>query len=154
MDELWCAGDIVNGGPDSAATARLWRDVGGRGVLGNHEVYTLCAHSGSWPRKRDTLQGLYDDPEADDLLARLRALPVLVHMPSRGDGPDAWLVHSGIHPQWHDLHAAAARLNAGPHDDAWLDSEDVGFATRVRCCDAEGNRVKYDREPEGCPEGY
>ncbi len=153
-DELWSAGDLVNRGPDSAATAKLWRDVGGKGVLGNHEVYTLCAHSGRWPRKRDTLEGLYADPSADDLLARLRALPILVHLPGVGDGPDAWLVHGGVHPQWHDLHAAAARINAGPHDDDWLESEDVGFATRVRCCDAEGNRVKYDRGPEDCPEGY
>lgn len=153
-DELWSAGDLVNRGPDSADAVRLWRDVGGHGVLGNHEVYTLCAHSGRWPRKRDTLQALYDDPEADDLLARLRALPVLVHLPSGGDGPDAWLVHGGVNPQWHDLEATAARLNAGPHDDDWLNSEGVNFATRVRCCDAQGNRVKYDREPEGCPDGY
>ena len=32
-DELWAAGDIVNRGPDSLATARLWRELGGRGVI-------------------------------------------------------------------------------------------------------------------------
>lgn len=153
-DELWSAGDLVNRGPDSAAAARLWRDIGGKGVLGNHGVYALCARSGRWPRKRDTLQGLYDDPDADELLALLRALPVLAFLESQGEGPDAWLVHGGLHPKWTDLAQVAARVNAGPHDDDWLNSEDVNFATRVRCCDREGNRSKYDREPEGCPPGY
>lgn len=153
-DELWSAGDLVNRGPDSAATVRLWRDIGGRGVIGNHEVYTLCARSGRWPRKRDTLQALYEDPQSDALLGLLRALPVLVFLESAGTGPDAWLVHGGLHPQWLDLPAVAARLGAGPHDDDWLESDDVSFATRVRCCDAKGNRIKYDREPEGCPEGF
>lgn len=153
-DELWCAGDLVNRGPESAATVRLWRDVDGKGVIGNHEVYTLCARSGRWPRKRDTLQALYEDPDAEEFLGRLRALPVLAFLASAGKGPDAWLVHGGLHPKWHDLHATATRINAGPHDDDWLNGDDVSFATRVRCCDAQGNRSKYDREPEGCPEGY
>ena len=153
-DELWAAGDLINRGPDSLATARLWRDVGGKGVLGNHEVYALCARSGSWPRKRDTLQALYDDPEGDALLGLLRALPVLAHLPSEGRGPDAWLVHGGLHPHWTDLPTEAARINAGTHDDAWLNSDPVAFATRIRCCDRDGKRIKYDREPEGCPDGY
>lgn len=150
-DELWCAGDIVNRGPDSLTAARLWRDVGGRGVIGNHEVYTLCAHSGAWPRKRDTVQALYDAPDSEELLAKLRALPVLVHFEACGKGPEVWLVHGGLDPRWTDLHEAARQLDAGPHDDAWLNSEAVSFATRVRCCMASGQRSKYDREPEGCP---
>lgn len=151
QDELWCAGDIVNRGPESLATARLWRDVGGRGVLGNHEVYTLCAHSGAWPRKRDTVQDLYDAKDADELLGRLRELPVLVHFAAAGNGPAVWLVHGGLHPGWTDLHRAARTINEAVHDDAWLNSDDVSFATRVRCCTAKGERSKYDREPEGCP---
>jgi len=153
-DELWCAGDLVNRGPDSLATLRLWRDVGGNGVIGNHEVYTLCARSGRWPRKRDTLQDLYDAPDADVLLGSLRALPALAFLASDGRGPDAWLVHGGLHPQWSDLSEVATTLNAEPHDDDWLESDAVSFATRVRCCDRQGNRSKYDREPGGCPEGF
>ena len=83
-DEMWCAGDLINRGPDSLATARLWRDIAGRGVIGNHEVYALCARSGRWPRKRDQLQALYDAPDGDELLARLRSLPALVKLPSNG----------------------------------------------------------------------
>ena len=152
-DELWCVGDLVNRGPDSLGVLRLWQAVGGRGVIGNHEVYALCARSGRWPRKRDTLQALYDAPDADALLGALRALPALVHLPGEG-GPDAWVVHAGLSPRWSDLPAVAARLAAGPHDDDWLESPDVAFATRVRCCSLEGERHRYDRAPQGCPEGF
>ncbi|MFO0634801.1 MAG: metallophosphoesterase [Nannocystaceae bacterium] len=150
-DELWAAGDVVNRGPDTLAAARLWRDVGGRGVIGNHEVYALCARSGAWPRKRDTLEPLFTAPDADALLASLRALPVLVLLRSRGRGPDAWLVHAGVHPHWTNLASVAAALDRGEHDDAWLQSEPVSFATRVRCCSADGVRSKFDRGPADCP---
>ncbi len=150
-DELVLAGDLVNRGPESLATLRLWRDLEARAVIGNHEVYALCARSGRWPRKWDTLQELYDAPDGDELLAELRALPVLVHLPARGDGPAAWVVHAGVHPQWTDLHEIADAINAGPHDDDWLESDTVSFATRVRCCDPEGNRSRHDGPPEDCP---
>ena len=154
-DELWCAGDIVNRGPDSLAAAKLWRDVGGRGVVGNHEVYALLAHTGRWPRKKDWLQELYEAADGEELLERLRALPLLAFLP--GDGGrvrDAWVVHAGLHPAWDDVHAIAERVNERAHDDDWLESDEVTFATRVRCCDAEGRRSKWDREPEGCEAPY
>lgn len=153
-DELWCVGDLINRGPDSLATLRLWRSIRGRAVLGNHEIYALCAHSGRWPRKKDTLQALYDAPDADELLGALRALPVLAYLPGHDHAPDAWVVHAGLSPRWTDLPAFAARLNAGPHDDDWLESPEVALATRVRCCNAAGERHRYDRDPEGCPEGF
>jgi bis(5'-nucleosyl)-tetraphosphatase (symmetrical) len=155
-DELWCVGDLVNRGPDSLATVRLWQAVGGRGVIGNHEVYALCARSGRWPRKRDTLQALYDAPDADALLGALRALPALAWLPGERDVGvhDVWVVHAGVSPQWTDLHAVAARINPLPHDDDWLESDDVSFATRVRCCTPTGERHRHDRKPEDCPEGY
>lgn len=154
-DELWSTGDVINRGPDSLAAARLWRDVGGRGVIGNHEVYALLARSGRWPRKRDQLDAFYAAPDADDLLAVLRALPVVVHLPaSHGDARDAWLVHAGLHPHWRDLPSVAVAINSSPHDDDWLDRDDVSFATRVRCCTIDGVRSKFDREPSGCPRPY
>ncbi len=152
-DELWCLGDLINRGPDSLATARLWRDVDGKGVIGNHEVYALCTRSGRWPRKRDTLQALYDADDGPALLDRLRALPMMAFLPGDG-GPDAWLVHGGVHPQWDDLPAIAARVEALPHDDDWLLSDEVSFATRVRCCTADGERSRYHEAPEGCPPPY
>ena len=154
-DELWCVGDLINRGPDSLATARLWRDVGGRGVIGNHEVYALLARDGAWPRKRDTLQALYDAPDGDALLLALRALPALAYLP--GGAPevrDVWVVHGGLDPRWRDLAATAARLEADAHDNAWLEHPDVSFATRVRCCTAAGARSRHDHSPEGCPHPY
>lgn len=155
-DELWCLGDLVNRGPDSLATLRLWRDVGGRGVLGNHDVYCLLTRSGRWPRKHDTLGPLFAAPDADELLARLRALPVFAHLPGApgANVPDLWVVHAGLDPRWKDLPAVAALVNAAPHDDTWLDSPAVSFATRVRCCTATGERSKFDRDPADCPPPY
>ncbi|MCA9713418.1 MAG: metallophosphoesterase [Myxococcales bacterium] len=151
-DELWCLGDLINRGPDSLATLRLWRDVGGRGVLGNHEVYALLARAGVWPRKRDTLQALYDAHDGDELLTRLRGLPVLAHQPGGEGVDDVWAVHAGLDPRWHDqLPEVAARVNGGAHDDAWLEHPDVSFATRVRCCTPDGERSRFDRAPEDCP---
>ncbi len=153
QDELWCAGDLINRGPDSLATLRLWRDLGGRGVLGNHEIYALLARSGRWPRKDDTLQPLYDAHDADTLFQRLRDLPVLAHLPARDSSlaHGVWLVHGGLHPQWTDLFALAARSNEGAHDDRWLKSDPVSFMTRVRCCTETGERNRFDRQPEDCP---
>jgi bis(5'-nucleosyl)-tetraphosphatase (symmetrical) len=153
-DELVLAGDLINRGPDSLATLRLRRELGARAVIGNHEVYALLSRSGRWPRKQDTLQELFDAPDGDALLEDMRALPVLVHLPARGRGPQAWVVHAGVHPRWDDLHAIAARANALPHDDDWLESDLVSFATRVRCCDPNGVRSKHDGLPQDCTAPY
>ncbi|PRQ08380.1 metallophosphoesterase [Enhygromyxa salina] len=150
-DQLWAAGDLINRGPDSLGVLRRWRELGGRGVIGNHEIYALCARAGRWPRKPDTLDELFAAPDAEQLFASLRALPALAFLPGLEGGRDVWLVHAGIDPRWHDLHAAAARINAGEHDDDWLQSDEVSFATRVRCCTASGERNRFDGAPEGCP---
>jgi bis(5'-nucleosyl)-tetraphosphatase (symmetrical) len=153
-DELWSLGDLINRGPDSLAALRLWRDLGGRATLGNHDAYALLARSGAKRRKRDTLGELFDAEDADELLSRLRAQPVLVHLPG-GDGyAPAWIVHAGLDPRWLDLPRVAERLNAGPHDDAWLESREVAFATRVRCCTALGVRCRHSGPPEECPPPY
>lgn len=150
-DELWCAGDLVNRGPESLRTLELWAGVGGRAVLGNHEVYALCVHAGRWPRKPDTLDDLRRAPDYEHWLAVLRALPVLVHLPAVGDGPDAWLVHAGLHPHWTDPAATAAAFDGAAHDDDWLESEPVSFATRVRCCTPAGERCRFTGPPAECP---
>lgn len=152
-DELYVLGDFINRGPDSLATLRLWSSLGGRGVIGNHDIYALLAESGRWPRQPDTLQELYDAPDGAALLERLRQLPALDYLPGDG-GPDAWLVHAGLDPRWNDLHAAATRINGAVHDDDWLGSSELAFATRVRCCTGTGERSRYDMEPEHCPPPY
>lgn len=152
-DELWAVGDLINRGPDSLATLRLWHAVGGRGVIGNHEVYALLARSGRWPRKPDTLDELFADAEADAHFARLRALPALHFLPGDRDAGvrDVWLVHAGIDPRWVDLHALARALESVPHDDDWLERDEVSAATRLRCCTASGERSRFDGAPRDCP---
>jgi bis(5'-nucleosyl)-tetraphosphatase (symmetrical) len=130
---------------------RLWRDLGGRGLLGNHDIYALRAHAGREPRKGDTLDALFEAGDVETLLAHLREQPALVHL-AGGDGVRAaWLVHAGLHPRWDDLDAVARRLDAAHPDDAWLTSPDVKFATRVRCCTAEGERCRHTGPPDACP---
>ncbi len=150
-DELWCLGDLVNRGPDSAAALRLWRDAGGRSLIGNHDVHALLARERRrLLRSEDTLQSLFRAPDADELLERLREQPLLVRLQGR-DVPDAWIVHAGLDPRWQDLDEIAARNGAVPHDDAWLESEDVSCATRLRCCTAAGRRSGHAGAPEDCP---
>lgn len=153
-DELWSVGDLVNTGPDSLGTLRLWRDTGGRGVLGNHDAYALLSHSGARRRKRDTLDALVQSGDGSALMTLLRNLPVLVHLPGAAPGVrDVWLVHAGLHPDWTDLEQISNRLNTPPHDDEWLRSPDVAFATRVRCCSRSGKIARYPGRPAGCPAG-
>ncbi len=157
QDELWSVGDLINRGPESLETLRIWQGLGGRGVLGNHEVYALLAHTGAWPRRpaRDTLDALYAAPDVESLLQALRQWPVLVALPGDRDKvADAWLVHAGLLPTWTDLPKVAARINAGVHDDAWLDSREVRIATRLRCCTATGEIHKFHGKPEDRPAGF
>lgn len=153
-DELWLAGDLINRGPYSVETLELWWSVGGRAVLGNHEIYAISVRAGLWPRKEDTLQPLFDHPDADLWLQRLRDLPVLAELPDPDAGDSVWLVHGGLDPRWTDLRAVADRLNPLPHDDAWLEHPDVKFATRVRCCNAAGERTRFHGHPVDAPEGF
>jgi bis(5'-nucleosyl)-tetraphosphatase (symmetrical) len=60
-------------------------------------------------------------------------------------------VHAGLHPRWRDLASVSSAVNDATHDDDWLESEEVSFATRVRCCTADGVRSKFDRAPQDCP---
>lgn len=153
-DTLWCLGDLVNRGPDSIEALRLWRDVEGRSLLGNHDLYALLAHAGRRARKPDTLDRLFAAGDAPALLARLRSEPLLVRLEPPHDERPIWLVHAGLHPAWQDLEATAERLNALAREDDGLESEDVSFVTRVRCCDALGERCKHTGPPATCPPPY
>lgn len=154
-DSLWCVGDLINRGPHSRQTLRLWKDIGGRAVLGNHEIYALGAYHGKWPRKPgDTLDELFQSSEGQELLAELMQCPILHPLQAEG-GERIWAVHGGVHPQWsHNLDEVAAKINAGPYNFDRLVQDEVRFATRVRCCDREGNRSSFDEKPEDCPPPY
>jgi bis(5'-nucleosyl)-tetraphosphatase (symmetrical) len=153
-DDLWSLGDLINRGPDSLEVLRIWRSIGGRSLIGNHEINTLLALSGRRPRKMGRLAELFRAPDVDELMAQLRNLPVLVHLPAVERGPDAWIVHAGLDPRWTDLHGTSALLNTGPHDDDWLERADVRFATGVRCCTEDGEQCEHSGPPEECPPPY
>lgn len=149
-DELWCLGDLINRGPHSLETLRLWRAMGGKGVLGNHDVYALRVRAGTLDRKEsDTLDALFAAPDADELLDALLALPVLAHLPC-STGPSAWAVHAGLHPQWNDLKTKARELDRATRDEEFLAREDVAFSVNVRCCKPDGERCLHKGGPEGC----
>jgi len=96
-DRLWFVGDLVNRGPDSLATLRFVKDLGRAAVcvLGNHDLHLLAVAGGhSKLRKDDTLNGVLEAPDRDELLEWLRRRP-LMHV----DGEYA-LVHAGLLPGW------------------------------------------------------
>jgi bis(5'-nucleosyl)-tetraphosphatase (symmetrical) len=153
-DELWSVGDLVNTGPDSLGVLRIFRDAGGRSVIGNHDIYALLARAGRTARRKDHLDGLFASEECDALLARLRSFPAMIHLERELAPSGVWLVHAGIHPLWNDLPALAARLDAQPHDDDWLHGDEIGYMTRVRCCDRFGDRVRFTGRPADAPPPY
>jgi bis(5'-nucleosyl)-tetraphosphatase (symmetrical) len=148
-DELWSVGDLVNRGPDSAAALRLFRDAGGRGVLGNHDLYALRAAAFEIPREGDdTLAGLLAAPDGPELLAWLAAWPAIVLLPG-GPRRGICLVHAGLHPAWTDPGLVAERLLDAPAAARRADP-DLAFATLVRCCTAEGRPADSPDARSGC----
>lgn len=170
-DRLWLAGDLINRGPQSAATLRLVRSLGDRAmtVLGNHDLHLLAVASGGKRGRRDTLDDLLQAPDRDELLDWLRHRPL---MHTSNDG--RWhMVHAGLPPQWTvDAAAACAReveavlqgANAnellrrmyGDQPDRWDPALPhwprlrfiINCFTRLRYCTADG---QIAAEPKGAP---
>ena len=97
-DRVYILGDLVNRGPDSLATLRLLRGLGGSAtcLLGNHDLHALAvAHGARRAQPNDTLAGLLAAPDRDALLDWLRSSGrMAVH-------EHGWLmVHAGVAPQW------------------------------------------------------
>ena len=176
-DRLWLVGDLVNRGPGSLAVLREVKALGAAAttVLGNHDFHLLTVAAGhARQHKRDTIGPILAAPDRDELLAWVRAQPLVVV-----EG-DRLLVHAGLLPEWTPDAAVAlsgevqAALRADDHDhflrtlygdapDAWRDDL-AGFdrlrvvvnaCTRLRFCTA-GGRMEFreKRGPEHAPEGY
>jgi bis(5'-nucleosyl)-tetraphosphatase (symmetrical) len=150
-DEIICLGDMIRRGPASLEAARLWHDVGGQGVIGNHEIHALLMAAGVRTPMDPELKRILDAEDGEALLTQMRALPVLAFFAGIDGRPDVWAVHAGIRPQWTDLHSVSARLNHGDHNDQWLTSADVSFATQARCCTPSGEPVRFSGTPEERP---
>ncbi|MCC7068935.1 MAG: symmetrical bis(5'-nucleosyl)-tetraphosphatase [Burkholderiales bacterium] len=98
-DRVVFVGDLVNRGPDSADVLRRVKALNARGVadsvLGNHDFFLIMAHAGfATPHAGDTLDQVLAADDADDLVAWLRARPLLI------DVDDCAVVHAGVLPAW------------------------------------------------------
>jgi len=141
-DTLEPVGDFVNRGPDSLGTLRLLKSLGAGGVLGNHDLHLLAARRGERRlRPGDTLTPVLEAPDAEALLAWLRAKPFIKTWPG------IILVHAGLSPAWTDPMKELSGLNPeAPHPN-------IEIATRLRWCDEKGNMPKHETDPPPEP-GY
>lgn len=177
-DQLWFTGDLVNRGPQSLEVLRFAKGLGDRcqSVLGNHDLHLLArAEKLTEANNRDTLDGILDAPDAEELLDWLRQRPFILD-------EDPWLlVHAGVLPGW-DLDELLARalhattiLRSGkrtkmlkqlvtltdPDLDAHRDKNPVREAvatarilTNLRCCTRNGRpRLDYAGPPEEAGKG-
>jgi bis(5'-nucleosyl)-tetraphosphatase (symmetrical) len=96
-DRLWFTGDLVNRGPQSLECLRYVKSLGEAAitVFGNHDLHLLCLAEGvEAKKKRDTLDGILEAPDRDEILDWLRRRP-LMH------SEDGFaLVHAGLLPGW------------------------------------------------------
>ncbi|MGQ9426251.1 symmetrical bis(5'-nucleosyl)-tetraphosphatase [Gilvimarinus sp. F26214L] len=178
-DRLWLCGDLVNRGPASLETLRFLYGIRGSlvGVLGNHDLHLLALAWGTnAPRPKDTLAGILEAPDREELLNWLRHFKLVHHDASLGFA----MVHAGIPPIW-TLSEAVARSREveavlqgeqyrtyfanmyGNEPDCW--SEDLkgperwrvitNYFTRMRFCSAEGRlELKCKLGPDRAPEGF
>ena len=98
-DSLWCVGDLINRGGESAAVLNFLYEIRDSVtiVLGNHDLYLLALFAGN-PDKRasDEMAQVLADKNAHLWFDWLRNQP-LVHYDQRRD---TLLVHAGIPHIW------------------------------------------------------
>ena len=127
QDRLWLVGDLVNRGPESLSVLRTVRELGDSAVtvLGNHDFHLLTVAAGHRrAHADDTLGGILDAPDRDELLAWLRARPLVVL-------EDDWLlVHAGLLPSW--TPATAVMLSREVETMLGSDRHDDFLASSVR----------------------
>lgn len=174
---LWFTGDLVNRGPDSAATLRTLIALGKRAacVLGNHDIHLLALAAGiRQPKSDDTLDNVLHAPDADKLIHWLRHRP-LAHY----DGARL-LVHAGLLPQWDIPTVLQLAMEIEAHlqssswqifladvyacqDDDWTPTltgaararAALNALTRIRVCNPAGEiALHYTGSPDQAPTGY
>jgi len=174
-DRLWFVGDLVNRGPKSLEVLRFVRSLGDRAVvvLGNHDLHLVAQAEGiERRRKRDTFADVLDAPDAAELIAWLRARPML-HVEDRYA-----MVHAALLPQWsiaearslaREVEQALAAANYreflahmyGDQPDCWDDTLTgwdrlraiVNVMTRLRFCTPEG-RMEFASSGVTAPPGF
>lgn len=178
-DILWCAGDLVNRGPESLNTLRFVKSLGERAivVLGNHDLHLLACWAGVRTQtKKDTFDETLNAPDLNELMHWLIQKPLFYRDTSLGYA----MVHAGIPPIW-DLKTAEvyakeveAILRSGNPEQlfkhmygnepaGWRDKMDdtsrlrviTNYFTRMRFCTEEGDLEFASKcGPESPPNGY
>ena len=170
-DEIWLAGDLVNRGPGSLSVLRWVKahDKCCRVVLGNHDLHLLARARGlEGRRRRDTLEGVLQAEDRDDLIEWLRHQPLLQRSGNQV------MVHAGLLPRWTLDEAEGRALRAQgilrsdkldrllrrSSPDFQMDAElsevreTVAVMTRVRMLALDGSpRFAHKGPPEGAPPG-
>lgn len=174
-DRLWFVGDLVNRGPKSLEVLRRVRALGNSAVvvLGNHDLHLVCHAEGFWQRRADdTLDGVLAAPDGAELVAWLRARPMM-HLEGRYA-----MVHAGLLPQWTLARARelAREVEAalrgpgyreflanmyGSKPDRWDDALTghdrlrviVNAMTRLRFCTA-GGTMEFREKGKAPPPGF
>lgn len=98
-DQLWCAGDLVNRGPDSLGTLEFLYSIRKsiKVVLGNHDLHLLAvAYGQKSVKKGSDLLTISESENADKLLKWLRKQPLLHWDKKRKIA----MCHAGIPPMW------------------------------------------------------
>jgi bis(5'-nucleosyl)-tetraphosphatase (symmetrical) len=150
-DRLYCCGDLVNKGENSAGVIRLVRSIGGETVLGNHDLLLLEIASGrSMVSPVHPLREVLAAPDAAELLGWLEQRPIAIHL------GDVFLIHAGVRPTWTDLASLPRRLR-NRFDAHWrggstpLEDPDVCFALTARFTTTEGQQAFQDWPPPPSP---
>lgn len=97
-DQLWCVGDIVARGPDSADAIRFFyeNEHSVHTVLGNHDLNLVAVLLGHREAKRnDKLSGILTASEKLDWVDWLRSQPLMQQL-----NPSTVISHAGIYPWW------------------------------------------------------
>src|SRR5690625_2623197 len=94
-DRIFFTGDLVNGGPESAAVVRWAIEQNASAVLGNHDLHLLAVAAGvRRPRSKDTFSDLLNAKDSEELLEWLRQRPLAIREER------FLLVHAGVLPEW------------------------------------------------------
>jgi hypothetical protein len=123
-DQVFLVGDLVSRGPEPRRVLSIVRDVGGRSVVGNHELKLLSvrkkrAAGESVPTPRQ-LAGLFETLDGADW-SLLESLPLHLDVPEH----DVRVVHAGVLPglpfekqdPWVLTHIRSVRGDGTPSND-------------------------------------
>ncbi|MCY4043546.1 MAG: symmetrical bis(5'-nucleosyl)-tetraphosphatase [Cellvibrionales bacterium] len=154
QDQLWCAGDVINRGPESLETLRFLYQLGDacQIVLGNHDLHLLAVAFGDARfKKGDTLKPILTAKDSKKLLGWLRQQPLIHH------DHGYTMVHAGIPACWSiekaislskevedalkNNHLAYLTHMYGNQPDRWDDS--LTGLDRLRCITNYLTRMRY-----------